>query len=222
MAKGKYKEWQTPEGLALLRGWARDGLVDAQIAHNIGIRRPTLYEWKKRYPDIADALKKGKEVVDREVENALLKRAVGMTTVTKTYRMMKLDDEVLKARRIRFLRAYQLDHPDLSKAELQLIAVDKVPTYERVPFTEVSNELPPDNAAAMFWLKNRKPEKYRDRSFQELNKAQARKALADSRKAEADADVAKYKADLLTNPGGVEDRTVVVDDFTDSGKTDKD
>lgn len=222
MGKGKYQDWLTHEGLTKLEGWARDGLTDEQIAHNVGIQRTTLYDWKNKYPDISDALKKGKEVVDREVEGALLKRARGMTTVTKTYRMMKVDDEVLKARRIRFLRAYQLEHPDLSKTELQLIAVDKVPTYERVPFTETANELPPDDAAAMFWLKNRKSEQYRDHSFQELNKAQARKALADSRKAEADADVAQYKADLLTNPAGVEDRTVIVDDFTDDGETDKD
>lgn len=77
MAKGKYPEWITEEGLTKIEGWARDGLSDAQIAHNIGIQRPTLYEWKKKYPDIANALKKGKEVVDIEVENALLKRALG-------------------------------------------------------------------------------------------------------------------------------------------------
>lgn len=77
MAKGKYHEWITEEGLIQLEGWARDGLTDEQIAQNIGIQRPTLYDWKKRYPDISDALKRGKEVVDRQVENALLKSALG-------------------------------------------------------------------------------------------------------------------------------------------------
>ena len=75
MAKGKYKYWRTTDGLILLQGWARDGLTDEQIAHNMGIRRTTLYDWKNKYPDINDALKKGKEIVDYEVENALLKRA---------------------------------------------------------------------------------------------------------------------------------------------------
>lgn len=75
MAKGKYEYWRTTDGLILLQGWARDGLTDEQIAHNIGIRRTTLYDWKNKYPDINDALKKGKEIVDYEVENALLKRA---------------------------------------------------------------------------------------------------------------------------------------------------
>ena len=75
MAKGKYEYWRTTDGLILLQGWARDGLKDEQIAHNMGIRRTTLYDWKNKYQDINDALKKGKEIVDYEVENALLKRA---------------------------------------------------------------------------------------------------------------------------------------------------
>ncbi len=74
---GKYHDWITEEGLLKIEGWARDGLTDEQIAHNIGIRRETLYVWKNKYPNISNALKKGKEVVDREVENALLKRALG-------------------------------------------------------------------------------------------------------------------------------------------------
>lgn len=77
MAKGKYHDWITEEGLLLIEGWARDGLTDEQIAHNMGIKRQTLYEWMKRFPDISDTLKKGKEVVDRQVENALLKNALG-------------------------------------------------------------------------------------------------------------------------------------------------
>lgn len=77
MAKGKYQEWLTKEGLLRLQGWARDGLTDEQIATNMGITRSTLYEWKNKYSDISDALKEGKEVVDRQVENALLKSALG-------------------------------------------------------------------------------------------------------------------------------------------------
>lgn len=77
MAKGKYQCWLMPEGLLKLEGWARDGLTDEQIAKNIGINPATLYDWKNKYPKISEVLKKGKEVVDRQVENALLKRALG-------------------------------------------------------------------------------------------------------------------------------------------------
>lgn len=77
MAKGKYEKWLEPDSLLLLQSWARDGLTDEQIAGNMGISHTTLYEWRKKYPNISEALKKGKEVVDVEVENALYKRAIG-------------------------------------------------------------------------------------------------------------------------------------------------
>lgn len=77
MAKGKYQEWLTPEGLLKIEGWAKDGLTDKQIAGNMGITEQTLNVWKKNHPSFFESLKKGKEVVDRQVENALLKRALG-------------------------------------------------------------------------------------------------------------------------------------------------
>ena len=77
VAKGKYQEWLETEKLILVEGWARDGLTDVQIAEKIGISKQTFYDWKKKYIDFSDSLKRGKEVVDREVENALLKRALG-------------------------------------------------------------------------------------------------------------------------------------------------
>lgn len=73
----KYDEWQTEDKLLLIEDWARLGLTDEQIAENMGISRSTLNEWKKRFSAISDTLKKGKEVVDIQVENALLKRALG-------------------------------------------------------------------------------------------------------------------------------------------------
>lgn len=81
----KYQEWLEPDGLTLLEGWARDGLKDEQIAKNIGISESTLYDWKKKYPDFSKALKRGKEVVDFEVENALLKSALDGNTTAQIF-----------------------------------------------------------------------------------------------------------------------------------------
>ena len=94
MAKGKYREWIEPEGLLKIEGWARDGLIEEQIAKNMGISVSTINEWKNRFPEIKEALKKGKEVVDREVENALLKRALGYEyeEVTEKYEMGELTE----------------------------------------------------------------------------------------------------------------------------------
>lgn len=74
---GLAPRWITDEGLLLIEGWARDGLTDLDVAHNIGIHPTTLYDWKKKYPQIAEALTNGKDVADRRVENALYKRATG-------------------------------------------------------------------------------------------------------------------------------------------------
>ncbi len=84
-AKGKYAEWITPEGLLKIEGWARDGLTDKQIAHNIGISQATLYEWKKQFPELSDTLKKSKDVVDRMVENALFKNAIEGNTTAQIF-----------------------------------------------------------------------------------------------------------------------------------------
>ena len=98
MARGKYEYWLTPEGLIKLEGWARDGLTDEQIAQNMGIGYSTLQTWKSKYQDIQDTLKKGKEVVDYEVENALLKRALGYMVkeekLTKDGEVVELEREV--------------------------------------------------------------------------------------------------------------------------------
>ena len=83
-AKGKYAKWLQPDNLLRLQAWARDGLSDEQMAHNIGITTTTLYDWKKKYPVFSEALARGKEVVDIEVENALLKRAKGYDYIETT------------------------------------------------------------------------------------------------------------------------------------------
>ena len=84
MANPKYEEWLTPEGLIVIEGWARDGLTNEQIASNIGIAESTLYKWKNEQVEISEALKRGKEVADYEVENALFKRATGFRYVEVT------------------------------------------------------------------------------------------------------------------------------------------
>ena len=97
-AKGKYEYWLTEEGLIKLEGWARDGLTDKQIAQNAGITESTLYEWKNKYPEISESLKRGKEVVDYQVENALLKKALGYKTtemrLTKDGDLVEVEKEV--------------------------------------------------------------------------------------------------------------------------------
>lgn len=138
--QGKYQEWITKEGLLKIEGWARDGLTDKQIAQNIGVTEQTLNVWKKTYPSLFESLKKGKEVVDRQVENALLKRALG-------YKY----DEVTK-------ELAEVKNEDTGAYEKVLIETKRV-----------TKEVQPDTTAQIFWLKNRKPAEWRDRKELDAN-----------------------------------------------------
>lgn len=81
----KIDEWLEKDKLILLEGWARDGLTYEQIAHNMGIGLTTLKEWRQKDVAISSALKKGREVVDYEVENALLKSALEGNTTAQIF-----------------------------------------------------------------------------------------------------------------------------------------
>lgn len=83
MAKSKWEDIK--EKLILVEGWAREGLTDEQIANNLGISTSTFYEYKKNYSEFSEALKKGKEIVDFEVENALLKNALNGNITAQIY-----------------------------------------------------------------------------------------------------------------------------------------
>ena len=141
MAKGKYHDWLTEDGLRRVEGWARDGLSDKQICINIGITQETFYQWSKSYPSFSEAVKKGKAPVDIEVENALLKRALG-------YKYEEITEEY--------------DGRDFKKGEAK-----KPKSVKRV-----TKEVAPDVGAIAFWLKNRRPDKWRDRPTYDGNVAE--------------------------------------------------
>jgi len=90
IAKSKYETDVKPR-LIEIEAWKRDGLTDEQIFKNLGISRDTFYKYKEKYSDFSDALKKGKEVADIEVENALFKRAIGYTYKEVTKEVKDID-----------------------------------------------------------------------------------------------------------------------------------
>ena len=125
--KGKYRTWIEPNGLTLIEGWARSGLSDEQIAHNIGIHPATLYKWINEYNEISEAIKKGKEVADYEIENAMYKAALGYEfEEVKTY-------------------------------------VEDAGNGQKKRVEKIKKHVAPNVTAQIFWLKNRKPEAWRDK-----------------------------------------------------------
>lgn len=134
--RGKYEEWLDKDNLLKVQGWARDGLSNDQIAHNIGITAKTLCEWQNRFGEFRNAIKKGKEVVDREVENAMLKRALG----------------------------YEYDEVTQEPVTDKDTGITEMRVTKRV-----TKQIVPDVTAQIFWLKNRKPEEFRDKRDVELS-----------------------------------------------------
>ena len=167
MAKGKYSEWVTPEGLLKIEGWARDGLTDEQIAHNMGISRSTLNEWKKKYSDISDTLKRGKEVIDIMVENSLLKRALGYEYKERKYAQVEMSEEEHHLKQKTAVNQYKLDHPEATFEEIRLVEMS-VSKFKSVLVEEKTKEVVPDVTAQIFWLKNRKSNEWRDKQQNEI------------------------------------------------------
>lgn len=113
-----------------IEGWARDGLIDEQIAKNLGVAYSTFRKYRDENVALSAALKRGKEVVDREVENALLKRALGYSYEETTKELVK--------------------NPLTEEVRLEVTKV-------------VTKQVSPDTTAQIFWLKNRKPNEWRDK-----------------------------------------------------------
>ena len=138
MAKNKKTKYEThvEPRLIEVEGMARDGLIDEQIAKNLGIAYSTFKVYKNKHVAFSSALKKGKEVVDREVENALLKKAMGHIQVVK--KAFKVKEVLYEGGR-------------------------RVSEKEKIVTADEEMYIPPDTTAQIFWLKNRKPEEWRDR-----------------------------------------------------------
>lgn len=140
-AKGKYAKWLLPDNLLRLQAWARDGLSNEQIAHNIGINQDTLYTWIKKFPEFSEALSRGKEVTDIVAENALYQKAIGIKeTIMKP----------IKLKQILYKNGKRISEKEYIKMVPEEVYV------------------PPDVKALIFWLTNRKPE-WRDKQEKELS-----------------------------------------------------
>lgn len=83
------------------------GLSRAMAAVELGIHYDTFYQWNRKYPEFAEAVKRGADIADQAVVDALLKSATG--------------------------------------------------------HTEQNTYFPPNITAMIFWLKNRRPDEWRDK-----------------------------------------------------------
>ena len=126
----KLDTWLTDAGLTTLKGLARKGCSDTDIANAIGVSRSTFMLWKKNNKAISDAVRDGKLVADMNVENALYQRAIG-------YSYQEIKDTMYKDK--------ETGELTVNKREV------------------VTKHVAGDTTAQMFWLKNRRPDDWKDK-----------------------------------------------------------
>lgn len=122
--KPTMEQWSKQQSLDKITEWAANGLSVQQMANNISITRTTLYDWMNKNTNISNAIKKGREQSDEEVENALFKRATGYS-----YREITEEDK---------------------GGNMQVTKI-------------ITKHMPAEVGAMVFWLKNRKPNEWRDK-----------------------------------------------------------
>lgn len=143
VAKSKWDE--VKKKLETIELWASMGLSDSQIAFNLGISKDTFYRYKKEHSDFSDSIKRGKNVADFKVENALYKKATGYTIHETT--VIKVKETYYDERGNKCTR-------------------------EDVKAVDSPKEIPADVQAIKFWLINRSKGKWKDNPTKaEIDKA---------------------------------------------------
>lgn len=75
--KTKYETNVLPN-LHRIPAWRKQGMTTDEVAKKLKIGKTTLYHYVEKYPELSNALKKGKEELIEELEDSLYKRAFGM------------------------------------------------------------------------------------------------------------------------------------------------
>lgn len=119
---------------------ARRGFTDQEMSDILGITERTINNWKKRHSEFFQSLKDWKIDADRKVELSLYERACGYS------------------------------HPETKAqwVESDILVNGEFKKIGRWEYAELTKHYPPDSTSIIFWLKNRQPEKWRDKQSLEI------------------------------------------------------
>jgi hypothetical protein len=111
------------------------GATDEELAKAFGVNEATISRWQKAHPEFRRAMQAGKVVADMKVACSLHSLATGF----------EYDEtQAIKLKRITYGENGK-----------------KVRVTEWVEIVKRRRRLPPDTAAAMFWLTNRQNDKWK-------------------------------------------------------------
>lgn len=118
--------------------WCREGLTEEEICKRLGVSVSAFNNYKNEYSELMEALKVNREIADYRVEDALYMRAIGYEYEEETWEEFEIE------------RPYLKEDGTIVKTELRLTK-------------KVKKKQAPDTTAQIFWLKNRRPDKWRDK-----------------------------------------------------------
>lgn len=118
------------------------GATDKELAAECGVDEATLHRWKKKHPEFRDTIARAKRPTDGKVARALRDRALGAEWT---------EEVAIKVKEVEYEEG------------------KRVREVERVEVVELRKAAPPDTNAASLWLRNRDPERWRDRHELEVN-----------------------------------------------------
>lgn len=121
-----------------------NGATDAEVADACGVSHRTICTWRHRYPQFDAVRVLAKEAFDGGAERKLAERAYGYD----------FQEEQVFVRAERYEEV--ITAPDGTVTR-------KSGTRSKVIRVEVRKHLPPSETALIFWLKNRKPNEWRDK-----------------------------------------------------------
>jgi len=126
----------------LIESLLQNGLTIQQVCQRIRIGASTFHIWKRKYPEVAEAVKRGKSPVDEKVVAALYKSAIGHTYEEVITEPKQLSVEEIKERA-------KMENP---------------PPIPMVKKKVTTKYIPPNIIAQIFWLKNRKSDEWKDKN----------------------------------------------------------
>ena len=116
-----YTPWfaSTAEKIALR------GCTDLEISEILGINSDTLYQWKNRHPEFAEAIKRGKNDPNQKVIAALYQKAIGGEEVEETHVEGTVDEDGKNVGNRHVRKVRKKTAPDITA--IKFIACNRMP-----------------------------------------------------------------------------------------------
>ena len=132
--KGGHPTDYKPEYNELAYNYCLLGATDKKLANFFGVVEKTIDNWKKEHPEFLQSLRAGKEIADMDVAKSFFNNAKGFISVS----IKPIRKKVWNSEANRLV--------------------------DEVEMVKETTQHPPNTEAGKFWLKNRQPEMWKEKT----------------------------------------------------------